>query len=32
LKEYKVRTFEKEMRGRDIPPDVPKIFEHKFRL
>ena len=29
-KECKFCILEKEMRGRDIPPGVPKICKHKF--
>jgi len=30
LKECRVYSLEKEMRGRDVPPSVPKIRIHKF--
>jgi len=30
LKEYKVHTVEKEIRGRDVPLGVPKICKYKF--
>jgi len=31
-KECKVCILEKEMRGRDVPPGIPKICKHKFRV